>query len=91
MSDSDRSEIRMSDAGAALRELREEIRKTCHDIQNPVAIISGNAEILAEAAAALGLSDDIRLPIVDIAEANDLLAERIERLRLLVEEAERAR
>jgi nitrogen-specific signal transduction histidine kinase len=71
------------DPRAELRALRSEIRRLCHDIQNPVAIISGNAQLLAEIARGLGLPDEVRLPITDLVEANQLLAERVEQLRVL--------
>lgn len=71
------------DPRAELRVLRSEIRRVCHDIQNPVAIISGNAQLLVEIARGLALPDEVLLPVTDLIEANQLLAERVEELRAL--------
>lgn len=71
------------DPRAELRALRLEIRRVCHDIQNPVAIISGNAQLLIETARGLGLPDEVLLPVTDLVEANQLLSERLDELRAL--------
>ncbi len=63
--------------------LLREIARIYHDIKNPVAIISGNAQLLNEIARGLDLPADLKEPIADIEEASEELTARVERLRNL--------
>lgn len=54
-----------------------------HDINNPLSIISGNAQLLLELSRALDLDPDVAKPIRDIEEASQRLARMIERLNAL--------
>ena len=83
MSSSDRHPDGREGESDELQALRREIRRIYHDIKNPVAIISGNAQLLNEIAQGMELPDDVRLPIGDIEEASDLLAKRVEQLHSL--------
>lgn len=74
------------DSVAMLSDLRAELARAIHDVNNPLAIISGNAQLLVELAHALELGDEIAIPIRDIDEASRVLDERLRQLSLLREE-----
>jgi signal transduction histidine kinase len=61
------------------------LRRVTHDINNPLAIISGNAQLLLELARVLDLDPDVAKPIRDIEEASQRLADMVERLNALNE------
>lgn len=56
-----------------------------HDINNPLAIISGNAQLLLELSRLLDLDPDVAKPIQDIEEASRRLAAMVGRLSALRE------
>lgn len=60
--------------------LQQALSEMTHDINNPLAIISGNAQLLLELARMLDLDPDVAKPIQDIEEASHRLAETLRRL-----------
>lgn len=62
---------------AGVQQLRETLSKVYHDINNPLAIISGNAQLLLEMAHMMGLDDQLVEPIEDIEEASRRLNESL--------------
>lgn len=66
-------------------DLKVALNRVTHDINNPLAIISGNAQLLLELARALELDPDVAKPIQDIEEASQRLASMVERLNALNE------
>lgn len=64
-------------------DLRGALSRVTHDINNPLSIISGNAQLLLELSRALDLDPDVAKPIRDIEEASQRLARMIERLNAL--------
>jgi len=69
-----------------LRAVSDAIVKLHHEVNNPLAIISGNAQLLAEVGRAEGLSDDLMGPILDIEAATERLAASLRTLATLREE-----
>ncbi len=65
------------------------LNRVTHDINNPLAIISGNAQFLLELSQALDLDPDIVKPIEDIEEASQRLANMVSQLSALSEIARR--
>ena len=70
------------DAGSRA-DLQVALTRVTHDINNPLAIISGNAQLLLELSRALDLDPDVAKPIQDIEEASQRLASMVERLNAL--------
>lgn len=64
-------------------ELRKRLSEIKHDANNPLAIISGNAQLLTELASAMDLGPDFTEPLADIDEACERVAEALQELTLL--------
>lgn len=64
----------------ALRRVRHTISRVNHDLNNPLSIISGNAQLLVELANALELDGDLAQPIHDIEEASARVSGILRRL-----------
>lgn len=64
-------------------DLQGALRRVTHDINNPLSIISGNAQLLLELSRVLDLDPDVAKPIRDIEEASQRLANMVERLNAL--------
>jgi len=60
--------------------LRKELSKANHDINNPLAIVSGNAQLLLEIGRMMSLDADLMRPIEDIEEASQRLADLLRRV-----------
>lgn len=80
-----------------LREVRVALATVFHDANNPLAIISGNAQYLVELSRMMDLDEDLVQPIHDIEEASRRVADKLrdlavlrERVAKYVEEAEKA-
>ncbi len=71
---------------ASLRAVSDAIVRLHHEVNNPLAIISGNAQLLVEVGRAEGLSDDLMGPILDIEAASERLAASLRSLAALREE-----
>ncbi|HMB92209.1 MAG TPA: response regulator [Rhodothermales bacterium] len=65
--------------------LRATVSKVTHDINNPLAIISGNAQLLIELGRYMDLDDEIIKPIKDIEEASSRIAASLHKLADLKE------
>jgi len=63
-----------------LEEIRGQLSRVHHDINNPLSVISGNVELISELTTALGMKGDLEGPLEDIAAAVDLLTENVDRL-----------
>lgn len=72
-----------SDMKRLLPELRQRLSRIKHDANNPLAIISGNAQLLLELARAMDLGADFIEPLQDIEEACDRVSEALHELTLL--------
>lgn len=72
---------------------REDIRQTLsdvtHAVNNPLSIISGNAQLLRVLAESEGLSEDFTQPIADIEEASTRVAALMTQLNKLKERLRR--
>ena len=60
--------------------IRVQLSKIHHDLNNPMSVISGNVELLAELTKALGVEADLGGPIEDLARAVDQMADNVDRL-----------
>lgn len=65
--------------------LQVALTRATHDINNPLAVISGNAQLLLELSRVLDLDPDVAKPIKDIEEASHQLAIMVQRLNALNE------
>lgn len=69
-----------ADIYGQLELIRSQLSRIHHDLNNPLSVISGNAELLAELSRALGVGDDLDGPIDDLTSAVDQLTENVDRL-----------
>ena len=60
--------------------IRRSLSALHHDINNPISIVAGNAELLLEMAKSAGLGPDFIDPLTDIRRASEQLAVHAERL-----------
>ena len=68
-----------------LATLHMTIASVKHEINNPLAIISGNAQLLSELSRVLDLDDEIVKPILDIEEASLRIAASLDKLNRIKE------
>lgn len=61
-------------------ELRAELSRIHHNINNPLSVISGNVELLQELASAMSLNEELGEPLNDILEAVLQLSESSDQL-----------
>ena len=66
-----------------MRAMSEEIVRLHHEVNNPLAIISGNAQLLVELARAMDVDEDLLGPIRDIEEASRRLTDSLRGLARL--------
>jgi nitrogen-specific signal transduction histidine kinase len=83
-------QIETDEATARLEEVCVMLSRVVHDVNNPLAIISGNAQLLVEISRGMGLGQDLAKPLGDIEEAAQVLADRLAGLSALRENVERA-
>jgi signal transduction histidine kinase len=69
-------------------EAREALSQVYHDLNNPLSIISGNAQFLLEISKEADVDDAFVTSIEDIREAADRMAEALRELMELREEIE---
>jgi len=69
-----------------LHEIRVTLSRVYHDTNNPLAIISGNAQFLLELSRVTDMDEDLRQPIQDIDEASTRVAESLKDLASLREQ-----
>jgi signal transduction histidine kinase len=77
----------MSDdsADSTAQEAQEAISSVYHDLNNPLSIISGNAQFLLELSREEDIDDQFVSSVQDIKEAAQQMAESMERLNRLKE------
>ncbi|NBB99413.1 MAG: response regulator [Bacteroidetes bacterium] len=63
-----------------LRTIHSTVATVKHEINNPLSIISGNAQLLVELARALDLGEDVAQPARDIEEASQRIAASLDKL-----------
>lgn len=68
------------EARPLLQDLRDEVSRATHDANNPLTVISGNAQLLVELVAALGVGEELAGPVRDIQEASDELEASLKQL-----------
>ena len=66
-----------------IRNIHGTVATVKHEINNPLSIISGNAQLLRELARALELGDEIAQPARDIEEASQRIASSLDKLENL--------
>ena len=81
--DDDLTPLGADELAARLRRLSDEVGRLYHDANNPLAVISGNAQLLLEIGAAEGLSRDVMEPVADIEVAAQRLVAVLRRLARL--------
>lgn len=64
-----------TDPVQAIRKVQRILGRLYHDTNNPLAIVSGNAQFLLELARSMDLEDDLVQPMRDIEEASERVAE----------------
>jgi signal transduction histidine kinase len=69
-----------------IRELGRTLSRIYHDTNNPLAIVSGNAQFLLELAKSMGLDQDLVQPMRDIEEASERVAEGLREISRLRED-----
>jgi len=74
------------DPAELLQQVRVALARVVHDVNNPLAVISGNAQLLLELVRMLELDAELAKPIADIEEASRELAERLAQLSRLRED-----
>ena len=65
---------------AAANVMHRAILAVVHDLNNPLSIIAGNAQLLGEIAQARNLGEDIQDPLRDIERAVEQMSAQLERL-----------
>ena len=63
-----------------LERLRQSLSAIYHDINNPISIVVGNAELLLEMAQSSGLGPEFVDPLVDIGKAAQDISAQVERM-----------
>lgn len=58
-----------------IKVLRETLSRVFHDANNPLSIVSGNAQYVLELGKAMDLDEDVVQPVRDIEEASERVAE----------------
>lgn len=71
---------------AKLMRLRAALAEVHHDLNNPLAVISGNTQLLLEMARVMDLDEEVVAPIEDIAAAGRRLDDSLGELERLKEE-----
>lgn len=71
-----------TDLERTLRDLKGRLSRVHHDLNNPLSIVSGNAQLLRELAKALGVEEEFHGPLDDLEEAVEKLADAADGLIL---------
>ena len=69
-----------SEVSEQLERIRSQLYRIQHDLNNPLSVLSGNAELLTELSRALGVEDELGGPLDDLSTAVDQLTENVDRL-----------
>lgn len=70
----------------AIRALRRMLSRIYHDTNNPLSIVSGNAQFFLELAKTIDVDDELLQPVKDIEEASERVAAGLRRLNVLRDE-----
>ena len=76
---------RLRELERLLQAIRARVSTVYHDVNNPLAIISGNAQLLGELARVMEIDDAIVQPIRDIEEASTRLSDLLQHLVVIRE------
>ncbi|PSQ99379.1 MAG: histidine kinase [Bacteroidetes bacterium QS_9_68_14] len=68
--------------------MRERLSEVCHDLNNSLAVISGNAQLLAELARAEDLGPAFTDPLDDVEAARADISDALDRLNRLRAQAD---
>ena len=71
-----------------IRMLRQTLSKVYHDTNNPLSIVSGNAQYVLELGKAMDLDEEIVEPVRDIEEASERVAEGLRDISRIRDEIE---
>lgn len=74
------------DPDDAIRILRRALSRIYHDTNNPLSIVSGNAQYVLELAKSMDVDDELIQPVRDIEEASERIAQGLRQLTLLRDE-----
>lgn len=77
-----------ADPEDAIRILRRALSSIYHDTNNPLSIVSGNAQYFLELSKVMDVDEELVQPVQDIEEASERVAEGLRRLTTLREEIE---
>ncbi|MEX0600207.1 MAG: histidine kinase [Rhodothermales bacterium] len=72
----------------AIRRLRNALSSIYHDTNNPLSIVSGNAQYFLELARVMEVDDELVQPVQDIEEAGERIATGLRRITALRDEIE---
>ena len=68
---------------AVLKELVRTLSRIYHDTNNPLAIVSGNAQFLLELSKTMDVDEDLLQPMRDIEEASERVAQGLKEISKL--------
>jgi signal transduction histidine kinase len=77
-----------SESSASLEDVREAVSTVHHDLNNPLSIISGNAQFLLELSREADLDKQFISSIRDVQEAAERMSDSLDRLTRLKEQLE---
>jgi nitrogen-specific signal transduction histidine kinase len=77
-----------SESSVSLEEVRDAVSSVYHDLNNPLSIISGNAQFLLELSREADLDEQFVSSVQDIQEAAQRVSSSLDRLTRLKEELE---
>lgn len=77
-----------ADPVEVIKSLRQILSKIYHDTNNPLSIVSGNAQYVLELGKAMDLGDDVVEPVRDIEEASERVAEGLRDISRIRDEIE---
>jgi signal transduction histidine kinase len=69
--------------GAQLERIRAELSRIHHDINNPISVIAGNAELIGALLEATTPDAGVEAALVDLRTAVDMLGDQVDRLLAL--------
>lgn len=72
----------------AMRVVQRALSRIYHDTNNPLSIVSGNAQYFLELAETMDVDEELAQPVRDIHEAGERVAMGLRRLTILREEIE---
>lgn len=76
----------MNSSSPSLEDIHDTVSSVHHDLNNPLSIISGNAQFLRELSREASVDDQFASSAEDIMEAAEQMADSIERLERLKKE-----